>query len=173
MSGNQDRQKNKNKSQGSRNKNNKGGYRHNKRGRHHKGNRPKNADTLVSKYLNLLDQHLSARKKYFEMYYRADPNQKVKLEKNFYKTVEQLREFEAKIPQDLKEKFILKTDQYGPDNDYSTGHNIPKEGALEIESNEEIQDPHYLNSQMEASYKDDREESSGAMEEYLNYKSKV
>ena len=47
--------------------------------------------------MELLDQHLRARKKYFEFYHRAKPQQLEKIEKHFYKTIQNLREYEDSI----------------------------------------------------------------------------
>ena len=61
---------------------------------------PLNIERIYEKYLNLLEQHIIARRKYHDLFYRADPAQKNKLEKNFYNTLNDIRDFESKLAPD-------------------------------------------------------------------------
>jgi len=149
-------------------------HRSNNRRRFYRGknrNRPPrpSLDKLYEKYQNFLDQHIIARKKFHDYYYRADDNQIIKLEKNFYQTLHDLREFEKRIPPELKASFEQRNNGLSLDLTYSTNHNIdPKE---EVNVNEsDISDPHYLESQKKAEFTNDKEESIGSIEDYLKYK---
>ena len=101
---------------------------------------------VVKKYENLLDNHLNARKKYYEMYYRADDNQRKKLENNFYRTLDQLREFEQKLNTDQKEFFESKYDGLEPDATYSSNREIPFDSEIKMEEIQ-IDDIHLLPTQ--------------------------
>lgn len=131
--------------------------------------RPPHLDRAYEKYQNLLDQHLIARKKYFELFYRADYQQKAKLERNFYQTLFDLRDFEEKATPEIKDFLKIKTNGRSEDYIYSENHALEKVGKLEIEG-EKFEDPHFLPSQARADYAEDTEESSGTLDDYKNYK---
>lgn len=131
--------------------------------------RPPHLDRAYEKYQNLLDQHLIARRKYFELYYRADHLQKNKLERNFYQTLYDLRDFEEKCTDEIRDYLQIKTNGKREDLIYSENHLLPKTGALEVEG-DQFEDPHYLPSQARADYSEDTEESSGSIEDYMKYK---
>lgn len=131
--------------------------------------RPPHLDRAYEKYQNLLDQHLIARKKYFELFYRADYQQKAKLERNFYQTLFDLRDFEDKATPEIKDFLKIKTNGRSEDYIYSENHALEKTGKLEIEG-EKFEDPHFLPSQARANYAEDTEESSGTLDDYKNYK---
>lgn len=131
--------------------------------------RPPYLDRAYEKYQNLLDQHLIARKKYFELFYRADSQQKLKLERNFYQTLFDLRDFEEKATDEIREFLLIKTDGKKRDLIYSENHSLETVGKIEIQDNQ-IVDPHLLTSQIKADYKTDTEESSGTLEDYNKYK---
>lgn len=126
-------------------------------------------DRAYEKYQNLLDQHLIARRKYFELYYRADHLQKNKLERNFYQTLYDLRDFEEKCTDEVRDYLQIKTNGKKEDLIYSENHLLPKTGALEVEG-EQFEDPHYLPSQARADFTEDSEESVGTYEDYMKYK---
>lgn len=166
------------KPQGSnRNNNNRRRYRNN-------GNKPHNPNTAkpatpsapstpierqVEKYINLLDQHLIARKKFHDLYYRADDNQIIKLEKNFYSTLNDMRDFEARIPEELKAPFEKKINGLSLDLTYSSNHQIDINEKINLDK-VKIEDPHFLQSQAKADYANDTEESMGTIEDYSKYK---
>ena len=128
-----------------------------------------NLDRVYEKYLNLLDQHLIARRKYHDLFYRADPAQKNKLERNFYNTLNDIREFENRLAPDVRDLFEKRNNGLQPDRTYTSNRDMPVEGD-EVPADLPPADPHYLQSQRQASYKDDVEESVGTPEDYLRYK---
>ncbi len=126
-------------------------------------------EKLYRKYENLLEQHLIARKKYYEYFHRADPKQKIKLENNFTRTVKELRDFEMSLEGEDKNKFLEKYDSYNLDTTYTSNRDMPIEGdKVNVEG--DFEDPHYLPSQAESDFSADTEESMGTMDDYLAYK---
>jgi hypothetical protein len=131
------------------------------------------SNQVLVKYDNLLEQHLITRKKYYEYFNRVDERQLYRLEKNFHDSIEHLRRFEASLEpwqRDTLEK--RKTERYRLDLTYSGNHDLdPKSGTVEVLP-EEIEDPHFKESQKEAfvEYKEDEEESEGTYEDYLKLK---
>jgi hypothetical protein len=130
---------------------------------------PLNIERIYEKYLNLLDQHIIARRKYHDLFYRADPAQKNKLERNFYNTLNDIREFEAKLAPDVMTLFEKRNNGYQYDRIYTTNHSIPIEGDA-VPSDLPPAEPHLLQSQIAADYSGDEEESVGTAEDYLKYK---
>lgn len=126
-------------------------------------------ERIYEKYLNLLDQHIIARRKYHDLFYRADPAQKNKLERNFYNTLNDIREFESKLAPDVKTLFEKRNNGYQYDRTYTSNHEIPVEGDVVPEGLPPAE-PHLLQSQIAADYKDDTEESVGTADDYLKYK---
>ena len=124
-------------------------------------------DKAYRNYLNLLEKHLLARRKYFDLFHRADPNQLAKLERNFYGALTTLREFEDNIKDDIKEEFFKKVNGLKLDDTYSSNHAIDPQ-HIDVAPNPEEQ-PHYLASQRE-SFSEDTEETKGSIEDYYAYK---
>jgi len=126
---------------------------------------------VVQKYLNLLEQHLVNRRKYFEYFNREDGRHRRRLEKNFFGTIEQLRRFEEKLDERQKEILLAHVERYRPDLTYSTNHNLPRE-AEPVPFQGDFDDPHVTELQKEARelWADDSEESSGSIEDYEAYK---
>jgi hypothetical protein len=144
-------------------------------GRHKsRGGRVLTTNQVLVKYDNLLEQHLMTRKKYFEYFNRVDERQLYKLEKNFFDSIEHLRRFEASLEPWQREALEKrKTERYKLDLTYSNNRGIdPKEEAKIEVSPEEIEDPHFKESQKEAylEYQEDTEESVGTFEDYLKLK---
>lgn len=133
------------------------------------GGGPFNIERVYEKYLNLLDQHIIARRKYHDLFYRADPAQKNKLERNFYNTLNDIREFESKLAPDVKTLFEKRNNGYQYDRIYTTNHEIPVEGDI-VPDDLPPAEPHLLQSQIAADYSGDVEESVGTAEDYLKYK---
>lgn len=131
-----------------------------------------NIERIYEKYLNLLDQHLIARRKYHDLFYRADPGQKYKLERNFYNTMNDIRDFESKLAPEARELFEKRNNGLSPDNIYTTNHEIPVIGDNPPPETEWA-DPHYLRSQQITEYKSDKEESVGSLDDYLKYKNLI
>ena len=146
---------------------------HSSHRRHQRRARPRMSQTkLLEKaekgHLNLLEEHLQARKKYFDFFHRADPKQLLKLKNNFYRSLEKLRQFEASIGPELKKYFVAKLDGFKRDTVYSERR---KGTATEIlPSAQGAANPHFLPSQMRDSGAPDTRESTGTLEDYLNYK---
>lgn len=136
--------------------------------------RPLTSNQVLVKYDNLLEQHLIARRKYFEYFNRVDDRQLRRLEKNFYDSVEHLRRFEANLEPWQREALEKrKTERYAIDATYSLNRGLDPLAPVPVEvAPEEIEDPHFKDSQKEAfeEYKEDEEESSGTYEDYLRYK---
>jgi len=131
-----------------------------------------NLDRVYEKYLNLLDQHLIARRKYHDLFYRAEPAQKNKLERNFFSTLNEVREFENRLAPDVRDLFEKRNNGLNPDRTYTTNHELAVEGDA-VPADLEPEDPHYLQSQKIANYEGDNEESAGTMDDYLRYKNLV
>lgn len=131
------------------------------------------ANQILVKYDNLLEQHLIMRRKYYDYFNRVDERQLKKLEKNFHASIEHLRRFEANLEPWQREALEKRrTERYQLDLTYSSNHNLdPQAGQIEV-TEEEIEDPHFKESQAEAfeMYKDDTEESEGTFEDYLKLK---
>ena len=133
------------------------------------GGGPFNIERIYEKYLNLLDQHIIARRKYHDLFYRADPAQKNKLERNFYNTLNDIREFESKLAPDVAALFEKRNNGYSPDRTYTSNHELPIEGEA-VPADIGPAEPHLLQSQIAADYSGDVEESVGTAEDYLKYK---
>ncbi len=126
-------------------------------------------ERIYEKYLNLLDQHIIARRKYHDLFYRADPAQKAKLERNFYNTLNDIRDFENKLAPDIKVLFEKRNNGYQNDRIYTTNHELPIEGDV-VPEDLPPAEPHLLQSQINCDYSEDTEESVGTAEDYLRYK---
>ncbi|MDO9181570.1 MAG: hypothetical protein Q7U04_04140, partial [Bacteriovorax sp.] len=131
-----------------------------------------NIERIYEKYLNLLDQHLVARRKYHDLFYRADHGQKHKLERNFYNTLNDIRDFEDRLAPAARELFEKRNNGLNPDNIYTTNHELPVIGDNPPPPTEWA-DPHFLHSQDIADFKNDKEESAGSLDDYLKYKNLI
>ena len=103
-----------------------------------------------------------------------DDRQLRRLEKNFYDSIEHLRRFEANLEPWQREALEKrKTERYAIDATYSNNRGWDPLAPQPVEvAPEEIEDPHFKESQKEAfaEYKEDVEESMGSYEDYLKYK---
>ena len=135
---------------------------HNKR----RSSKPMTAGRLILKHDNLLEQYLLARKKYYELYARADRNQLNKLEFNYHNTLKQLREFEAGLQDWQKEVISKKIDGYAKDDLISTTYGEKPEVISFVG---DFPDPHLLSTQI-TDFSQDKEESVGTQEDYNRYK---
>ena len=165
-------QKKKNSSQGSsQNRRSRGGGDRGKRKRR-SGPKLSPAERVVKKYENLLEQHASARRKYFDLFNLADPQQKEKLEKNFYKTLEDVRKFEDSLEGVEREVFLERFYYDGEvDRTYSKNREISPQGEHAPEG--PFEDPHLLEDQKASDYSDDDEETCGSMDDYHAYKDQL
>lgn len=127
-------------------------------------------DLIAANYNKVLADHLEARKKYFELYFRAQPQQRDKLERLFHESLDKVYNFESSVEEQYLAQFKEMVDGLAPDLVYSQRRELPPEGELEITSEAEIEDPHYLESQKSADYADDTEESMGSLDDYKAYK---
>ena len=126
-------------------------------------------EKIERSYLNLLEKHLDARRKYYELFHRADPRQLEKLERNFSKTADDMRKYEDEVKPEYKEQFNKKYNGLKRDLTYSTNHGIaPDEEPVAAEG--DFNDPHLLPSQVDHEFKGDEEESAGTIEDYQRYK---
>lgn len=103
-----------------------------------------------------------------------DERQLRRLEYNFYDSIEHLRRFEANLEPWQREALeARKTERYRIDATYSLNRGWDPLAPQPIEvAPDEIEDPHFKDSQKEAfaEYKEDEEESMGTYEDYLKYK---
>lgn len=132
------------------------------------------SNQVLVKYDNLLEQHLITRRKYYEYFNRVDERMLYKLEKNFFDSIEHLRSFEARLEPWQREALEKrKTERYRIDATYSEnrGWDPLEKPVVEVKP-EEIEDPHFKDSQKEAfaEYAEDTEESEGSFEDYLKLK---
>ena len=130
--------------------------------------RSSNSDSVIKRYGKILELHLAARKKHHDLFHKADPQQKTRLEKNYYQTLENLRKFEEGLKPEEKELFFKEYRSLNPDTTYSNNHELSKEG--EAISGTDFEDPHFLPSQRESSFSEDTEESTGTIEDYNKIK---
>lgn len=126
-------------------------------------------DRLVAKYENLRVQHIEARRKYFDLFERADPQQKDKLERVFTNTMLKMKEFEDALTGEDQKLFNQHYNGLKEDRIYSENHELDPEGE-KAQPQGQFEDPHYLISQKNADYNQDTEESMGSIEDYMAYK---
>lgn len=136
-----------------------------------KNRRPKSLTParITQKYDNLLEQHIVARRKYFEMHGRAQGRQLEKIENNYQKTLDSLRRFESGLKDWQIEVLKDKIDAYPADRQYSVSRELEPKGE-DVPFSGEFDDPHLLPTQIEADFSGDTEESIGTMEDYKAYK---
>ena len=130
--------------------------------------RPEHA--LLKKYYHLLETHNLARKKYFELFFRADHNQRIKLEKIFYRTLEELRNFEDSLSTDDRQLLDKAQVHYPKETTYSNFKEIdPDKRPIAPEG--PFEDPHFTSAGATGKYHEDTEESLGTLDDYQSYKS--
>jgi len=130
-------------------------------------------DEVYARYEKLRDTHLEARKKYFEFYYRAEERERLRLEGNFNRTLEDWRLFEDNLSEEQKILLDKRIDQLDYDLDYSLTHDLDPYQEIEIPAEGTEEDPHLLPGQKNHQYREDKEESTGTMDDYLKYKGKL
>lgn len=169
------------------NNNNRHQPRHHHRGHqqgHHQGQRSQGSqqqgnannglDQLLLQYDRLVDQHIEARKKLHELYYRCDNNRLYKLEDQFFLTAQKILKFQRELrPWQLDLLKKHRTEIYPLDTAYSSAHPEAEKfdnttASTVTSSNLYHISPVQLNR---PSYKDDSEISEGTIEDYLQYKS--
>lgn len=126
-------------------------------------------DKVFRRYEYLQEQHCIARRKYFENYYKTEGSQRDRAEKNFYSSLEQLRDYVSTLSPEQKEAFEKKYNGNPTDTDYSRNHGLPEQ-AERVKFADKFEDPHLLKSQTEVDFSSDTEESVGSIEDYNQYK---
>lgn len=125
---------------------------------------------ILQKYDNLMEQYLTARKKFFDLYGRANQKQFSKVEKNYQSALENLRKLEADLKEDWqKDVLATKIDGLPQDRQFSTEHNLNQTGDV-VSFVGEFEDPHLLHTQKEHQWSEDTDESQGTMDDYYAYK---
>tara|TARA_R110002072_G_scaffold64203_5_gene159701 strand:- start:32527 stop:33030 length:504 start_codon:yes stop_codon:yes gene_type:complete len=143
-----------------------------RRKRPYNKNRPKGSslEKAEKTYINLLEKHFQMRRKYFDLFHRADPKQLAKLERQFSNSAKEMRDFEDKLTPEVKAKFEKKYNADKPDITYSSNHGIDPEKTEPTENLTTPEEPHYLPSQKDSNFQEDTEESMGSIEDYQKYK---
>lgn len=158
-------------------------HRHPNQNTHHnQPQAPRGNDAIFDRYEQLRNEHMAARKKYFEMFGTPDNNLKRKLEITFNKTVEALSNYENTLSPEQREALLKKIELYKFDLTYSENRELIKDptikpafglypGLNETPPEAPFQDPHFLQTQSNRpSFKDDTEESVGSIEDYKKLK---
>lgn len=133
--------------------------------------RPKSLtpNRVVQKYENLMEQHVIARKKYFEMHGRVSGKQLEKIEKNFNRTLLAIFEFKDSLKPWQKDVLDNKFNLYPEDRQYSRTHDLAPSGEP-VDFQGKFEDPHLLESQKNHQWTSDTEESQGTIDDYNKYK---
>lgn len=154
-----------------RNRNNNNNTNNDNRRSQNKNRRPKSLTParIIQKYDNLMEQHIIARKKYFELHARLKGKQLDKIEHNLNRTLHDLRNFEKGLKDWQREVLDQKINAYKEDRQYSSTHDLKPVGD-DVAFTGEFEDPHLLSTQVQADYSEDTEESSGSMDDYYAYK---
>lgn len=126
-------------------------------------------DLVRAKYLSLVEQHVEARRKYYDLFYRADPNQLRKLEREFTDSQAKVLAFEESLKPNDREELIKDYGGKPEDRVYTQNHELPPE-QIDVPTQGDFEDPHVLESQKAANFKDDTEETVGTIEDYNKLK---
>ncbi len=135
--------------------------------------------SVVRQYYQLLEDHMKARKNFYELYFRVDHNKLDKLEDDYHRTQLEMIKFEYRLSDWELQKLSHQVDFYPEDNDYSrTRPEEIEEYKKQVEflldeKNDERLPPLFYHTETKQksrnSYRDDREESKGTSEDYLSY----
>ncbi|MCY4645073.1 MAG: hypothetical protein OXB88_10685 [Bacteriovoracales bacterium] len=135
----------------------------------HRRHRPLSAhQKFLREYEYLIKNHDEARKNYFEKFDKNEPQRRRKLELRFFKAVEKLREFEDGITPEQKALIeSRKWVSYEEDSTYSTNHSLSSPDPTP----NRWEDSMMTKTQLEReSFRDDRQESVGDLEDYKKYR---
>jgi len=124
---------------------------------------------VLQKHENLMEQHIIARKKYFEMYGRITGKQFDKIEQNFNKTLKAIVDYKNTLKDWQKEVLDKKLDFYPADRQFTSTHDLEPVGD-EVSFEGDFEDPHLLPTQKNHEWSTDTEESSGTYDDYKAYK---
>lgn len=140
-------------------------------------------DAIYDKYLSLLEDYLSARRKYFELFNKSqDANHKRKLDDQMNRTLDALRNYEKNLLPWQKEFFEKRNELYKFDTTYSENkglYKVPETkpghgqflGISDQAPEAPYTDPHINQAQLQRpSFKEDNEESVGTIEDYIKIK---
>ena len=152
------------------NKSRRGGRnRRNRSQNSNQGPRLHGIDLIRSKYLSLVEQHVEARRKYYDLFFRADPNQLRKLEKEFTDSQARVLAYEESLRPEDRDQLIKDYGGKPEDHVYTQNHQLPAH-QIEVPVTGDFEDPHVLESQKQANFKNDTEESVGTIEDYKKLK---
>jgi hypothetical protein len=126
-------------------------------------------DLVRAKYLTFVEKHVEARRKYYDFFYRADPNQLRKLEKEFTDSQAELLAYEESLSPQDREQLVKDYGGRPEDRAYTTNHNLSPL-AENVPTEGDFEDPHVLESQKKCDFNQDREESIGTIEDYKRLK---
>ncbi len=126
-------------------------------------------DLVRAKYLSLVELHVEARRKYYDLFYRADPNQLRKLEREFTDSQAKVLAFEESLKPTDRDELIKDYGGKPEDRVYTQNHEISPE-QIDVPTKGDFEDPHVLESQKSADFKNDTEESIGTIEDYKKLK---
>ena len=139
---------------------------------HHQQPQGGGIDQVLMQYDRLMEQHIEARRKYHELYYRCDDNRLNKLEDQFFITAQRLIRFERELrPWQVEQLRKQRTEIYPLDTTYSSLY--PEAEKIEpaaVQSQPVVVQHISPVQKARPSYRDDREVSEGTVEDYLQYK---
>jgi len=125
-----------------------------------------NDTSFLQKYDSLFAEYLDARKKYFE---HSNRYQNSKTEKRYYEVLSNIRKWESSLAPWQRDIIEKKNNPYKLDSHYSKTH-IDEQTLKSLSGDSRI---HILRTQeiALANYREDFEESSGTIKDYLKYRS--
>jgi hypothetical protein len=124
---------------------------------------------VIQKYDNLLEQHLVARKKYFETYGRNNDKNLQKAEESYKRTLEAMNDYVTTLTGWQKEVLDKKLNLYPEDRSFTSNNGIDPVGEL-VSFEGTFDDPHLLPTQKAQKWSEDTEESIGTIDDYKMYK---
>ena len=137
-----------------------------------KNRRPKSLtpSRIMQKYDNLMEQYITARGKFYNMFGRNSQKQLAKTEKNYQTSLHNLRKYEVTLQEDWQREVLQnKINGLPEDLQYSTEHNLDRKGDV-VSHLGEFDDIHLLPDQKSENWSEDTEESQGTIEDYRRYK---
>ena len=128
---------------------------------------------VLLKYENLMEQYIQTRNKLFHLFGREKKQKQLeKVQRNYDKSLNDLRSYENKLNDWQKEVLDKKINAYPEDREYSKNHDLEPSGDI-VSFTGEFEDPHLLPTQKAENWAEDTEESSGSMEDYQKYKEEM
>lgn len=127
------------------------------------------SEKIFTRYNYLLELHNIARRKYYENSYQTNERIINKLSNNYNQTLLDVKNFVDSLTESQKKALNNRLNLYPEDTTYSENHNLSQSGDKPLEDYQ-ITDPHFLNTQKEADFSSDTEESVGNIDDYNNLK---